>query len=94
MWPSRNIYTKFDSIHFDKQVLRLWPANLGLGEGYICDSIDCKTSKDEVILNSGYNRLNCFVCDYDLCMTCANRLVCQKQNGKKTFGVCNKEGCN
>ncbi len=60
------------------QVLRLWPANLGLG--FHCDDSDCRTPGDE-IKNSGFNRLNCFLCDYDICMACANRKICEKQRG-------------
>ena len=62
------------------QTLRLWPAHLG--KEFNCDSQDCKIPKEEMMYNSGYNRLNCFDCDYNLCMTCANRMVCQKQSGK------------
>ena len=74
------------------QTLRLWPAHLG--EGFNCDSQDCKIPKDEMMYNSGYNRLNCFDCDYNLCMTCANRMVCQKgqkQHGK-TKNFCLQKG--
>lgn len=62
-----------------RQVLRLWPQNLGAG--FHCDNTECRSPRDEMV-NSGYNRLNCFTCDYDICMACANRVVCLKQNIK------------
>ncbi len=68
----------FDKIKLLNKVLRLWPANLGLG--FHCDDSDCRTPGDE-IKNSGFNRLNCFLCDYDICMACANRKICEKQRG-------------
>lgn len=33
------------------------------------------------IVNNGSNRLNCFVCDYDLCRSCAERQAHQQAPG-------------
>ena len=75
----KHLYNK--PVNFIEQVLRLWPANLGLG--FHCDDPDCRSPGDE-IKNSGFNRLNCFICDYDICMACANRKICEKQRGNIT----------
>ena len=50
-------------------------------------SIPVTLTIGDEIKNSGFNRLNCFVCDYDICMACANRKICEKQRGKKSLFV-------
>ena len=62
------------------KVLRLWPPHMG--EQFTCNNSDCQSPKDELMFNSGYNRLHCFACDYNICMTCANAIVAKKLNGK------------
>jgi len=47
--------------------LRLWPAK---GHPFYCD--ECPGQKRFVLKrSSGHNRLNCFLCDYDICASCA-----------------------
>ncbi|TRY80466.1 hypothetical protein TCAL_10488 [Tigriopus californicus] len=41
------------------------------GRSFRCDDSDCAFKGE--IANTGYNRLNCFSCDYDLCDSCAHR---------------------
>eukprot|EP00095_Tigriopus_kingsejongensis_P011148 maker-scaffold534_size144770-snap-gene-0.35 protein:Tk11148 transcript:maker-scaffold534_size144770-snap-gene-0.35-mRNA-1 annotation:"uncharacterized protein conserved in bacteria" len=41
------------------------------GRMFTCDDSDCAFRGE--IKNTGYNRLNCFNCDYDLCDSCAHR---------------------
>ena len=53
-----------------------------MGEQFTCNNSDCQSPKDELMFNSGYNRLHCFACDYNICMTCANAIVAKKLNGK------------
>ncbi len=46
----------------------------------------CKGS----IVNSGHNRLNCFVCNYDLCKPCVDRKLAAEfppNYGYKTSGT-------
>ena len=47
--------------------LRLWPAK---GHPFYCDQ--CPPEKKDILKKStGRNRLNCFLCDYDICVDCA-----------------------
>ena len=52
----------------NKQLL-LWPDR---GPEFTCDFEDC-TSQGKGIVNTGINRYNCFVCDYDACMACLSK---------------------
>jgi len=53
--------------------LRLWPAK---GEPFYCDKC---TGEEAVLKNStGENRLNCFACDFDCCVDCADNGKLQK----------------
>ena len=48
--------------------LRLWPAK---GHPFYCD--ECPFDQRNVLKRStGHNRLNCFLCDFDCCVNCAN----------------------
>jgi len=59
------------------QKLRLWPAMEGT---WYCDS--CPPSKKIFPkTNDGNNRLNCFLCDYDLCTECC--IVAEKQEKRE-----------
>jgi len=50
-----------------REKLRLWPAK---GHPFYCD--ECPGHKRFVLKRStGHNRLNCFLCDYDVCVSCA-----------------------
>ena len=42
------------------------------GKSFHCDDSDCPFKGGD-IQNNGYNRLNCFSCDYDMCDSCAHR---------------------
>ncbi len=44
------------------------------GRRFRCDDSDC-AYRDGKIRNNGYNRLNCFKCDYDVCDSCATRRI-------------------
>lgn len=49
--------------------LRLWPA---YGANWYCD--ECPYGeRDRAKRSTGFNRLNCFLCDYDKCVDCADR---------------------
>ena len=52
-----------------EKLLRQWPER---GSFFTCDDSACHV-RDQKIVNTGRNRFNCFVCDYDLCITCARR---------------------
>jgi hypothetical protein len=50
-----------------REKLRLWPAK---GHPFYCD--ECPVSERTVLKrSSGHNRLNCFLCDFDRCASCA-----------------------
>jgi len=70
--------------------LKLWPAQ---GPGFSCDSgLESCPGKSKLIPSSGDNRYNCFLCDYDLCVSCTRELAdrqtdnaqTSKQNGHQT----------
>ena len=46
--------------------LRLWPAK---GHPFYCDK--CPPNQSGLKRSTGHNRLNCFLCDFDVCMNCA-----------------------
>ena len=50
--------------------LRQWPDR---GTYFTCDGANCPLGEAAKIVNNGENRFNCFVCDYDLCLTCVRR---------------------
>ncbi len=50
--------------------LRVWPKR---GSFFTCDDKDCPQEENAKLINIGTNRLNCFICDYDLCLSCAKR---------------------
>ncbi|XP_023341120.1 uncharacterized protein LOC111711101 [Eurytemora carolleeae] len=54
--------------------LRLWPE--GRGPSFSCDSDDSLECADKgsQIKNNGKNRYNCFLCDYDLCESCVQKM--------------------
>lgn len=49
--------------------LRLWPANKG--PPFLCDNLAWCSLAGEEIINTGGNRFNCFLCDFDICLGCA-----------------------
>jgi len=58
--------------------LRLWPEK---GHPFYCD--ECPLDKRDVLKrNTGENRLNCFLCDFDVCVNCCEaerfRSVCSE----------------
>ena len=51
--------------------LRLWPAK---GHPFYCDMCHIRvpaSKKSGLKRSTGHNRLNCFLCDYDVCVNCA-----------------------
>merc|ERR1712013_211982 len=63
--------------------LKLWPAK---GAPFLCDDWAPSTGKNcrsrgREIPSNGENRLNCFVCDYDLCVDCVNKRGAVKISG-------------
>ena len=51
--------------------LKLFPAR---GQFFICQGGGCEQGHSSCV-NTGTNRFNCFICDYDLCLTCMNKRV-------------------
>merc|ERR1711915_164682 len=61
--------------------LRLWPAK---GHPFYCD--ECPTDRRDVLKRStGQNRLNCFLCDYDCCVTCSDASRLQRVGDESSF---------
>lgn len=52
--------------------LRIWPATLG--SNFTCDQPHCINEGFEIV-NNGTNRLNCYVCDFDMCSDCAKTIL-------------------
>jgi hypothetical protein len=51
---------------------KLLLSNKWCGKKFGCDDSDCPF-RGGMIRNHGYNRFNCFGCDYDLCDSCVHR---------------------